>query len=357
MNDHLQSYKIENPQRTRIKRIVFFVLFIHLFIFGSRIIKGQEGFTGDSAIHRLTLYVMKSIKPIDWNSPASLYKTVRKGYISHIFRKNQFLLGHLAVRIESPLVKNPIYYGMVSSSNKEKRRMVRKEKIGLGILGAGLQGHLETGDTVMNEIKKYSRLGKVAFVRYLISEEAVKRISFFLEKFRSTSNGDISPSRIYGGVFWPRYENEGAGCTAFGMAILDLAGLLAQEQAGWKVNVKIPMDLIGGDFNGNHKISKKAIVRSNSWYAGNPDSVNNFVPFWIYDPSIIFDWVLKQRETHDNRGGGNYHPIMENEIPGLISDRKYVKPSLSDPVFIKRTEPSVFIERFNRKRDISPEIR
>jgi hypothetical protein len=301
------------------------------------------------------LYVMKSIKPIDWDSPSSLFKSVRKGFVSKIWLKNQYLLGHLVVKFESPVNSNPVYSGMVSVSDKEKKWLVKKEKVGLGILGAGLQGHLETGDTVFSEICKYSGLRKVAFVRYLISEEAARRISFFLEKFRSTTVEGTSPSGIYGGIFWPRYESEGSGCTAYGMTMLDLAGISGQEQSGWKVNINIPMELIGGDFNGDTKVKNKKIVRSDSWYNGDPDSVNAFVPFWIYDPSIMFDWVIKQRKEGNDPDPDGYHPVMENKIPGLVSDRRNVRPSLAEPVFIKRPEPSVFIEHFKKKERISSE--
>jgi hypothetical protein len=329
-----------------------FMLIFTLFLFFSPVhshASGREGVPGDTALYRLTLYVMKSIKPIVWDSPSSLFKSVRKGYISQICRKNQYLLGHLVVKLDAPENRHPVYSGMASSSKKEKRQLVMKEKVGLGILGAGMQGHLETGDTVTSKLKKYSRLEKMAFVRYLISKEAYERISEFLDRFRETGVDGFSPSSVYGGIFWPRYENEGAGCTAYGMAMVDLAGILGGEQSGWKVDMGIPFDLIGGEFNNGKKVKNRTILHSDGWYEGNPDSTSAYVPFWIYDPSLIYDWIMKKRSEVSDSLPGKYRAEMEGSIPGLVSDRRDIRPSVDDPVFYRRRIPSVFILPFYRK--------
>ncbi len=329
-----------------------FMLIFALFLFYSPAhshASGREGVSGDTALYRLTLYVMKSIKPINWDSPASLFKSVRKGYLAQICRKNQYLLGHLVVKLDAPENRHPVYSGMTSSSKKEKRQLVIKEKVGLGILGAGMQGHLETGDTVTAKLKKYTRLEKVAFIRYLISKEAYERISEFLDRFRETGVDGFSPTSVYGGVFWPRYENEGAGCTAYGMAMVDLAGILDGEQSGWKVEVGIPMDVIGGEFNKGKEVKNRTILQSDSWYDGNPDSTAAYVPFQIYDPNLIYDWIMKKRVEVSASLPGKYRADMEGSIPGLVSDRREVRPLPDDPVFYRRNVPSLFILPFYRK--------
>lgn len=329
-----------------------FILILVLFLFffpAHNTVSGRDGVRDDTALYRLTLYVMNPIKPIRWDSPASLLKSVRKGYVSQICRKNQYLLGHLVVKLDAPESRHPVYSGMASSSKKEKRQLVMKEKVGLGILGAVMQGHLETGDTVLGKIRKYTRMEKVAFIRYLISEEAFKRISVFLDEFRSYQVGGFTPSSVYGGIFWPRYENEGAGCTAYGMAMLDLAGILGEEQSEWKAEVQIPMNLIGGEFNKGLKVKNKTILHSDNWYEGNPDSISAYVPFWIYDPAMVFDWIKKKRaEVHDTLSG-SYCAVMEDNIPGLVSDRRNTRPPVDEPVFYRRNVPSLFIVPFYRK--------
>lgn len=337
------------------KGIFFLLLIVHFFLPGARSQGTQLFSTGDSSIHQLTIYAMQSIQPIDWKSPASLYRSVRKGFVSQICRKNQFLLGHLVVRFESPLNENPVFSGMVSSSKKEKRQLVMKEKVGMGILGAALQGHLETGDTVARQIRKYERLGKVAFVRYYINEEAAGRISRFINQFRHSTEGGFSPSSVYGGIFWPRYENEGAGCTAYGMAMLDLAGILGEDQGNWKVDVNIPVNLVGGAFNKGTKVRTKNIRHAGSWYSGTSDSVKAYIPFWIYDPNFMYDWVMKKREAGGD--AGEYKPAMEGKIPGVVADRRNARPTSGEPVFLKRTESSVFIDVFSKTHGVAGEAK
>lgn len=304
---------------------------------------GQERAVANNDRHILTIFVTNSIRPIIWDSPSALYKSTIRGQMAKLFNRRQYLLGHMMVRLESPLVGGSKYSAMVSTSMREKRILVLKEQIGLGILGVAMGGELDSEKEIEEELKYFSRRNKLAYVKYLISEESARKIILFKEGFAHSENGDLPPSHYYGGAFWPRYHNEGAGCTAYGMAILDVAGLLAEKHNSWKVEVKIPMELVGGELNVGKKVSPREIKKTKTWV--NPDNSLNqaYIPFSIYDPTIVLHWI---KEQLIQSGEGNYVKEEEYGVPGLVFDMSHISPSPEDPVFIPRPEPSIFIEHF-----------
>lgn len=277
-------------------------------------IRAQDSIPLNEDKHVLTIFVIKSIKPILWESPSALVKSTTKGYKAKLLHQRQYLLEHLVVRLESPLVGGSKYSAMISTSMKEKRELMLKEKIGLGILGVAMGGKLDSESDIKKDLKLFSRLGKLAYVKYHINEEAAHKIVHFMEGFSRSDEGKPPASSYYGGAFWPRYEDEGSGCSAYGMSMVDIAGLIGEEHEDWKVEVNIPMELVGGELNHNQKVSRKEIKKHDSWASTNDSSLSAHIPFSIYDPSMVFDWVIK---TRDNTETGY---VAENEggIPGLV---------------------------------------
>jgi hypothetical protein len=328
-------------------KILFQLLVVVTFISFCAIAQGQEKILPDSDRHVLTVFVMNSIKPLNWESPSTLVRSTIKGYKAKLLHHRQYLLGHMIVRLESPLVGGTKYTAMVSVSMREKRVLMLKEQIGLGILGVAMDGKLDSDKDIIKDLKVFLHLGKLAYVKYKISEESAKKIILFMEGFSRSENGDPPPSNYYGGAFWPRYFNEGSGCTAYGMSIVDVAGLIGEEHNNWKVDVNIPMDLVGGELNQGKKVSRREILRSKTWVVRDSTPEQVYIHFSIYDPTLVFDWIMEQRnQTFD----GYYLNEEEDEIPGLVSDMSHIKPGSEDPVFIPRPEPSIFIEYFDHKR-------
>lgn len=310
----------------------------------------------DSGIiyHELTLYCIPSVSPLDWRSPASLHKSFFRGYFWHLMKKEKYLLGHIFVKLSTPLLAKPVYAGMTSGSKKEKRILVLKEKVGFSILGIGLTGKLETGEELVKKIQTYSGRKELAFITYRISEHAAQRILDFYRIFTTETAGGITPADHYGGAFWPRYENEGAGCSAFGLAMLDIAALSVKEADRWKVTVNIPMELIGGEINGNQKVKKRTIRKAGEWNSGEGSEDVDYVPFSIYDPSLMYRWILEQRKFPDKLREPGYQPAGDDRLPGLFADRRDVKIPDNEPVILRRKTKNFFVSFFMKKTGIDP---
>jgi hypothetical protein len=326
-------------------------LFILMF-FASLISAAQSNANDTINNHELTIYVIKSVGPIDWESPSALYHSYKDAYISHIFRKRMSLTGHLFVKLSSPLLEEPLYAGMCQTSRRERRRYVLNEKIGLGVLMVSMKAKLENSDDIIPKIDYFTRKNELASITYYINETAAKRLIEFYRNFTSRSENGITASDYYGGAFWPRFENEGSGCSAFGISMLDLVGIKEKETENWKKTVNIPMELIGGEVNNNQKIKSRKIKRTKQWDEGKGIENVDFIHFSIYDPSLIYQWINEQRNMPENLRAPGYLPSEDSTIPGLTADRRQVEINPEEPIFLQRTTENLFINQYYKKLEI-----
>ncbi len=218
------------------------------------------------------------------------------------------------------------------------------------MLGAVLHGRMETRKELTRKIAHFSKKKNgIRFIKYRICEESARRIIEFLEKFTKNHDAKTKPCDFYGGAFWSRFENEGGGCTSFGMSAMEVAGL-SHDYPEWRVSVNIPINLIGGEYNNGHRVKRSAILRAHSWYNGNGQENIDFIPITVYDPSLIFDWIEKQRRVRQITAEGDTinDEIYINGIPGIYMDSRKITPS-EEPVFKQRIQPSIFIDTFRNK--------
>ena len=319
----------------KISLCVFFVLLINPFKLNAQ----------NESEHELTLYVMPTLHPLNWESPASLYSSMRSCLIKTITKSDNYLLGHMAIQLKSSLLPSPILTGQASGKLSEKLNLLFKQKVGFSILGLPISGRLETEKELKQNFKAYRKREKLAFIRYQISEQAAKRIIEFIDEYSTKKDDGYAACDFYGGAFWPRYHDEGAGCSTFGAALLDINNLLSKETDMWKLELKIPIHLIGGEVNQGKKIKIKDIKNTDSWFTGNGIANQDYAEYNVYEPSIMFDWILNKREANDSV----YMAIQEDSIPGLLVNVQNVKIEENEQLFHTRTRSNLFIDHFKKK--------
>lgn len=194
------------------------------------------------------------------------------------------------------------------------------------------------------KLEFYSRKNELAFIDYWINDDALKQIFSFYKEFTSRSDNNFSSSDYYGGAFWPLYYQEGAGCSAFVIAMLELANILNDESRNWKTSVLIPMELIGGEFNQQKKIGLNKINAHKNWHTGEGTEGLDFIPFEIYDPTRMYSWILAQINQNTGARLPAYRIANNPDIPGLISDRRAVMTDVDAPIFRERPAQNLFIK-------------
>lgn len=295
--------------------------------------------------HELTLYAFPTMQPFNWESPSTLFKTAKHCFFKTLSLKDNYLLGHMCIGIKSPLLPRDTLIAMTSANKKQRVDLILKDKIGLAIMGATLEGMLESEDHLIHMIQVYGERKKLAFITFRVSESAMRRMLDFITEFSRKTPNEVQPSKYYGGVYWPLNEDEGAGCSAFALGVLASANLLPAEASRWLKDVNIPMSLIGGEYNQNKRISFARIKKVHSWYQGNGSPNVDYVNVQTYDPSDLFDWIGKTRLLNDSI----YKAVEMNGVPGLIVNcTSWVLPA-DKPYFVKRMVSNLFMDVYRQK--------
>jgi hypothetical protein len=305
--------------------------------------------------NEFTIYVMPSLYPLNWHSPSLLFKSVKDCYFKTIGTKDNYLLGHIAVELNSHLLAEPLLIAQTSSSTQEKLDLVFKQKAGLAIMGAPMHGRLETTGELRHKLDVYAKRNKLAFIRYRISDDAARRMLKFISEYSKKMDGQNAPCDFYGGAFWPRYQQEGSGCSAFGMALLEVVNLLPDSDSRrWRVDVNLPMNLIGGEYNQGKRIKTSAIIKAHKWFTDNGKVNVDYVKHSVYEPSIIFDWIREKRQKTDH----DYKIIDDKGVPGLFVDATNTRFDPNEPLFLTRLESNIFIDNYLKKiRNYKAEIK
>jgi hypothetical protein len=299
--------------------------------------------------NELTIYVIPSKVQYDWSSPHSLYKSYIKNIQKNLFCKNGYILGHAFLQLKTRQNPDGLLTGMRSSSHKEPRDMILRDHYGLAILGADITGELESSPELLKKIEQYSMTGQLAFITVQICDEAAEKMLRFFENYKAGIEREGSPGARYGGAFWPRYENEGSGCSAFVVAFLDLAGILRDQFDQWRVAIDIPMDLIGGPYNSGNEVKIREIKKRKCWAGQQSPSSGGYEHFEIYDPTLIFGWIQDICLNTDKQKNSKSSPLRINNANGILIDGRDVAVPYKEPIFMERKTPSLFIDYYNLK--------
>lgn len=294
--------------------------------------------------HELTVFVIPEVSPIEWDNPSVLFKTTIKCYLNAALRKHYYVIGHVIARISSPLLDSVVFVAMNGAIQSEKVEYVVKKKVGLGVLGSTIKGRMEPNNHINEGLQLYGNRGKVAYIKFKINEQAVQRLMEFVNYYQQKNETGFAPCEFYNGALWPRYEKEGAGCSAFAVTLLDIANVLpAEAKDEWVMSVNVPMELIGGEFNDNKKIKFGSILRTKSWYTGDGKEGVDFVNYSVYDPGLMFNWINNKRLENDSV----YKPETEDNKSGLVVERRNV--SFTDNVLLQRKDTTFFPKFYYEK--------
>jgi hypothetical protein len=298
---------------------------------------------GDGGSHFvLTVYLIPAKVPYDWSSPDALLHSYFKNFKRNIFSKNGYILGHAFVQLSAGSAENDILTGMRSVDRKSQRHLVLGEHYGLSILGTALPGELDEQHSLGKKVERYLQQGKIAFIRMLISREAYDRMMAYYASYKLRLDSLGNPGLCYGGAFWPRYYGEGSGCSAFAISFMDLAGLFRSEYSKWKVYINIPDDLLGGPCNNGNEVRLKDIRKSDGWGKAPEKEGTGYEPFWLYDPTLMYEWVLKTYEQDDSVEKTAIRKVNIERSKGIEIDARHI-PLPDESIFMKRKEPSIFI--------------
>ncbi len=193
---------------------------------------------------QLVLYTTPSPYGINWHTPHTLIRSVLRNHSS----SQPHEIGHVAVGLycsDRGLSGNPdLLTGMTSAVDNSQELLLR-QGYGLGILFHNFEGRVNTWDEVLTDINLGVRSGRLSFMAFDISRATCQRLMNYETEFRERGY-----DQSYGLTNRPLY-GEGAGCSAFGVSFLEVAGVDTNLFFGdWGRSLRVPTRLVGGPLTG-----------------------------------------------------------------------------------------------------------
>ncbi|MFZ4714431.1 MAG: hypothetical protein ACOYL6_11985 [Bacteriovoracaceae bacterium] len=260
--------------------------------------------------HELTLYFIPSPYGLSWNSPSSITKTT---ILNRITLKNRNI-GHVAVEIKTDT--EHILTGMAGDVRSSKK-LLFFEGIGLGMLYYNYPGRLESKEELEEEFKIQAKHSRLNFVSFKISSETSARLIQYLSEYK-----ERRCEVRYGLPNQPRLA-EGAGCSAFGVSFLELAGILDEEfKKAWSYDLAVPEHVVGTPI-GTKKVNVLQIFLTHTWAKSTEPHRKIF--FW--DPDTMFAWVNRKLIQP-----GPYEQVFKHNVQGLLYDRSQI-PTPTNPIW------------------------
>ncbi|TVR89117.1 MAG: hypothetical protein EA411_03220 [Saprospirales bacterium] len=286
------------------------LLSFSFFIFFGQTAKGQE----------LSLYIVPSPVEINWESPSKLMRTSLVNQFANSPGPVDYPLGHIYVGLHCSESGVDILTGMTRDHRNSAFSKTFREGYGMGILFADIEGRLQNTEEVRTSVDALMEAEAMSFLSFEVSEEVFERLVYYYENYRES--GFCS---IYNGLNRPR-EGLGAGCAKFAISFLKVAEIdFSPWRSEWIEFVKVPERLIGGMGINNRHVSILRLLLSANW----AKEGEKYVPFEVYEPWNIHQWVLAQHEKPDGKIG----IIEKSGNPGVIMDFTNSDPPQT-PVFI-----------------------
>ncbi len=183
---------------------------------------GDEGANEPGGV--ISIILLPPAVPLDWSTPNRLTVTsVQSKAKGELLRKLKQIkaahpIGHVMVEMNCPNVQIPLT-GQTGGGSEYATLLD-----GLGASFRTWPGALDVTENVRPDIETRQKTGRIAYMNFRITGKMCRHLAGFLDEYKKHG-----AEKNYGGQFRPR-RWEGAGCSAFGLAFVEVGGLLKRSQ-------------------------------------------------------------------------------------------------------------------------------
>ncbi len=177
----------------------------------------------DGAGGVLTIIAIPPPVTLDWSTPNKLMLTSAEGKVKGIFNSKlkrvgaAHAVGHLMVSMKCDGVE--IRTTGQTGGGSEYATAIE----GVGASFREFPGFLDDPDKVQPDLDLRHKSGMVGEMNFKITGKMCKHLAGFLQEYK-----DKGADKRYGGQYRPR-RFEGAGCSSFGLAFVEVGGLLRRS--------------------------------------------------------------------------------------------------------------------------------
>lgn len=279
-----------------------------------------------SDLNEIEVFFYSAPQPLDWSSPSSLVQSAVRNTLTPVWgpreaslpeqpwSKSELLkalekrsqveesmgpdhsdrgltfhphsISHVNVRVHCEGGGEDILGSTSVESTADYLRKLLLENAALETLVENVRGSMYTTEQVKRWLPLMRERGWVHSVKYKVSSSLCQYTKGFLKSFRESGQ-----SQIYGGLHTEPLKGVGAGCSAFGMSVLKIAGLYDRVfDTQFVRSLKIPLAAMNRPgFPSRFNFYDFYLGFGPHWAReGEP---HFFISFW--DPQLMYEWVKK----------------------------------------------------------------
>lgn len=232
---------------------------------------------------QITLHFIKAPTPTRWDSPRALTLSALRNQIAKVPGGARHSIGHVFVELQCGSTRT--FSGVTSTGNSEERRAIFLEGYGMGVVFKNYNGKFDSQTFIENDLAALFETGRSNFVRFEINPATCLRLTHYLSEYER-----LGYHKVYAGLNARPLLRQSAGCSAYGMSFLELAGLQHPEfDQNWRTYRIVPRKWVGGPLTGKRVNILRILTATPSRW--DPDlSQNGFaVDFW--DPEKMHLWT------------------------------------------------------------------
>lgn len=272
---------------------------------------GMSALSLSATADTLSLHLIRSPFGINWSKPQALAFSTLVNQIG-----GAHTVGHAYARVKCEGRDGEAPYetvtGMTSEGTAEERQLLLTDKIGFGLFWHSFKGKFQKGEEVERDLAHMRKEKRLRTVDFTIPAATCRRLQAYVTEFERDGH-----SSNYGLANDP-LKKEGAGCTAYAMSFVELAGIpMGDFTESWSKRISIPYRYIGGPLNPGRRVDIfKLSLNPNAgkWATGKSKSREIF--FW--DPDAMYGWAKRvAREGISNVEG---MPLVRASARRLVLD-------------------------------------
>lgn len=253
-------------------------------------------FTPSSYADELKLHVLRSPLGINWSTPWKLAVSTLKNQVAPVGNRRAYSISHVFVEVKCDSTGKHILRGMTSATNTEERDLLLNKKYGLGIMFHTYKGKLEKDEGIHHDLNPYAGSKRRAELTFKVSPEACERMLDYAQEYE-----DLGYGNMYSGLQADPLKREGAGCSAFAVSFMKVAGLMDDFTQKWKKTIDVPKRLIGGPMTGKRVKLTYLLTRTSARW----NSYEPHVHLEAWDPETMHSWIKK-----------TYFQVLNNNFNG-----------------------------------------
>jgi hypothetical protein len=229
--------------------------------------------------YKLSLLFYPAPTKIDWSSPGAMVRSVARNMLTG----DRYPISHTNILLNCK-GRPAILTGMSRHKTLSQYWSVLFGGKGLDLLTETYPGYLIRQQDVTSDIKDLIASGRVHALSYKISPATCSRVEKYLNEYKKRNY-----DKTYSGFVSNPYRGEGAGCAAFSVSTLKVAGLFKNEfLKHWARHITIPTRLMQTPLHSAATHLWGYLFGSNeAWATGNEAAL----PITVFDPQLMYDWI------------------------------------------------------------------